>query len=315
MAPNIVPLATKLVRKIRGLLCCKAEKEPVLHYYKKPVPGIYEEIPSRGRYLLYMRADPGEKAHPTGPNFNDLFLSKTREVEAMTHKTKDVDGKSFISDTSCAADNDLVFAHDKKLLARARIHSGSSSLSWSSMARVKRANHSSIDLDGFFELQQPLHVQYCKDLDRWMFSDEIQRRTLVTEIEIIEPCYGLNRNGDVRIVEREFLLLDDACSWVLTGRAPADHDIISKRRQMKRIKLTEYDQTRLFLMHKGEAETLRTQTTAEMTRSLESIIENEGISLCFPRSVNHPSDFYAEVNEYYLLKQQKVQDLKKMDRL
>lgn len=316
MTPNIVSLTMEMAYKVRGMLCSKTKNEPELHYHRTPIPGIYEHVTGQTRYLRYIKADPNGKESPTGPSFNDIFISKIRREETVIQKsTKNVEEKSFSWDNSCTLNNTIISNQDKDYLTRAQARSTSSSLSWSAIARIKRTNHPKIDLDGYFQLRRPLHVQYHKILERWMFSDEIKHRTLIAEVEMVEPGSLPKHNPDVRIIEREFLLLDDGRSWVFTGRAPADIDFMSRNRQMLEVEPSEYDQTCLFIMDDWEEETMRPQTAAEVKKSLQAIFGNEGITLSHRRKINYSQAFYAEVNEYHLMRQAKKELFKAMHTL
>lgn len=76
----------------------------------------------------------------------------------------------------------------------------------------------SIDGVGFRYLNHPLQVEYSSHLQRWMFSVELQERTVIagvcTEVQSNKKTHTPCKNDKI---QQQFTCLDDGYTWILTG--------------------------------------------------------------------------------------------------
>lgn len=125
-----------------------------------------------------------------------------------------------------------------------RYHKGQCPLRW-------------IDIVGFRYLNNPLKIEYSPYLERWMFSAELHKRTIIAEVCEGGNCTHLSDGACKKNkVHNQFTLLDDGLTWLLTG------DIAKNGRitQRKNIKL---DLSPLYAILTQNMHTLRKLTNEE----------------------------------------------------
>lgn len=125
-----------------------------------------------------------------------------------------------------------------------RYHKGECPLRW-------------IDIVGFRYLNNPLKIEYSPYLERWMFSAELHKRTIIAEVCEGGDCTHLSDSSCKKNkVHNQFTLLDDGLTWLLTG------DIAQNGRvtQRKNIKL---DLSPLYAILTQNMHTLRKLTNEE----------------------------------------------------
>lgn len=114
-----------------------------------------------------------------------------------------------------------------------------------------------IDIVGFRYLNNPLKIEYSPYLERWMISAELHKRTIIAEVCEGGNCTHLSDSSCKKNkVYKQFTLLDDGLTWLLTG------DIAKNGRitQRKNIKL---DLSPLYAILTQNMHTLRKLTNEE----------------------------------------------------
>jgi hypothetical protein len=85
------------------------------------------------------------------------------------------------------------------------------------------------DINGYKALRKPLLIKFNETLNRWMFSTEIEQRTITTLMCASASCGEKYPMLCGKGVWRELIALDDGFSWVVVGEKKCGKTVTGKR--------------------------------------------------------------------------------------
>jgi hypothetical protein len=129
-----------------------------------------------------------------------------------------------------------------------------------------------------------LQVEYSPYLQRWMFTAELQKRTVIAKICAGAECtHGTNNSCERNKILKQFTCLDDGLTWLLTGD-------VTKNGRVKKRKGVARDTSPLYAMM--DKDTLRSLNDDELTRRRAYLELLEGR---FLRWMGEPKEYIKAV--------------------
>ncbi|PBP27921.1 hypothetical protein BUE80_DR001144 [Diplocarpon rosae] len=247
MAPNLLLAAKKAVSPWEWCQfqpSNKFDKNTKLHHRREPIRGIYAKSNNK-RYLLAIK--------PNGKPFADHNFppkpSSSAKTTVQHQKIKVEEGcETTIKIMEISLNKHSAIAktcrHRISIIRDALPHpkstfgiesqgymqnSASSSLTSLLISKLKDTiGINQLDLNGYRFLTSPLEVEFNGITNRWMFSSEVQARTIVRPMCKSPTCMEKDMTVCGKQIQRTFFCLDDGISWVVVG--DVKHGISAKRK-------------------------------------------------------------------------------------
>ncbi|KAK2627283.1 hypothetical protein QTJ16_003249 [Diplocarpon rosae] len=290
MAPNLLLAAKKAVSPWEWCQFQPSDtmdKNPKLYHRREPIRGIYAKSNNK-RYLLAIK--PNRK-----PFTDHIFPPKPSSSAILTtsvqyQKIEDEDGfettiKIMESSLSKHSFITKTCRHRISIIRDALPHakstfgiegegfvqnSASSSLTSLLISKIKDTiGINQLDLHGYKFLANPLEVEFNDITNRWMFSSEVQARTIVRPMCKSLTCMEKDMTVCGKQIQRTLFCLDDGISWVVIG--DVKHGVSAKRKTGAYKASEEY----LYAIDEDSGN-MRRQSVTETRESETRLVERAG---------------------------------------